>query len=134
MLRPASSTWRCIAMTWERALNCRSCANRNFHCHWRNAPSSLSMTFFTPAAPCARAMDAINSFGRPARIQLAVANRPRPSRAADSPRLRRKEFADLEANEKVQVQLREKPMRNRTAFGWKENDDHMTTLDTKRSC
>ena len=30
------------------------------------------MTSFIPAAPCARAMDAINSFGRPARIQLAV--------------------------------------------------------------
>ena len=41
------------------------------------------------------AMDAINSFGRPSRIQLAGTNRPRPSRAADSPRLRWKEFADL---------------------------------------
>ncbi len=41
------------------------------------------------------AMDAINSFGRPARIQLAGTNRPRPSRAADSPGLRRKEFANL---------------------------------------
>ena len=33
------------------------------------------------------AMDAINSFGRPARIQLAGLNRPRPSRAAHSTRI-----------------------------------------------
>src|SRR4030095_692637 len=40
-------------MTWERALNCRSCTKQNSRCPWRNALSSLSMTFFTPDAPCA---------------------------------------------------------------------------------
>ena len=41
------------------------------------------------------AMDAINSFGRPFSDSARGTNRPRPSRAADSPRLRRKEFADF---------------------------------------
>ena len=41
------------------------------------------------------AMDAINSFGRPFSDSARSTNRSRPSRAADSPRLRRKEFADL---------------------------------------
>ena len=40
------------------------------------------------------AMDAISSFGRPARIQLAALIDRGPSRAAYSPRLRRKESAD----------------------------------------
>src|SRR4030095_3337586 len=40
-------------MMWERVLNCRSFVNRDFRCRWRNAPSSLWMTFFTPAALCA---------------------------------------------------------------------------------
>ena len=53
------------------------------------------------------AMDAIGSFGRPARIQLAGADRSRPPRIADSRRLRRKKSADRDAANRFSVRLQE---------------------------
>ena len=68
------------------------------------------------------AMDAINSFGRPARIQLAVPGRSRPSRAADSARLRRKKFADRDARTDSGA-----PARNRQRSGWRLAGKRMMT-------
>ncbi len=68
------------------------------------------------------AMDAINSFGRPARIQLAGTDRSRPSRAADSSRLRRKKFADCDAGTDSGP-----PARNRQRTGWRMAGKGMMT-------
>ena len=91
--RPASSMWRCIATMSERARNCPSCARQNFRFRWKGARSSLSMTFFTPAALFARPWTrSVHSDGRPG--SNWPLDRSRPSRAANSPRLRRQKFAD----------------------------------------
>ena len=68
------------------------------------------------------AMDAINSFGRPARIQLAVlvdrGHRELPIRA----RLRRKKFADRDARTDSGA-----PARNRQRTGWRLAGKRMMT-------
>ena len=77
------------------------------------------------------AMDAINSFGRPARIQLAVLGRSRPSRAADSSRLRRKKFADRDARTDSGAPARN---RQRTGGVWLEREHETTRFTGARSC
>ncbi len=70
--KPASSMSPCTATTSARARNYRSCAHRSFRRRSKVATSSLSMTFLFTGRTVRAAMDAISSFGRPARIQLAA--------------------------------------------------------------
>ena len=64
--------WRCIATTWERARNCPSCSASKLPLPLEDRTVIIVDDVLYTGRTVRAAMDAINSFGRPARIQLAV--------------------------------------------------------------
>src|SRR6266498_1361713 len=130
-LRPASSTWQCIAMTWERALNCRSCENRNFHCRWKNAPSSLWMTFFTPAAPCAPPWMPLVRSGAPHEFSLRYSSTAATASCLFVP-ITLARICRLQAAKRCAYGSN-KPIANPTRYAWKSNEHiYMTTRWTRK--
>ena len=91
--RWARSTSRSTATTSASRPSSRWCAAPRSPSRSRDAPWSSWTTCSSPAGRSGPRMDALMDLGRPARHPAGRAGRPRPSRAAHPPRLRRQEPA-----------------------------------------